>query len=557
LNTCEILLTTPSHIERILLHPQFNALVRRLKYVILDEIHCMGSEDGELWERALVMLPCPFVALSATISDPKALADWLNQIHKMKLKRWISQKIETMRTLSARTQVADSWERKRNGEIWWESLNPEQRSEMLCFLANANSEHPGQPQNVKVACITGFQLQDYQYEWLLFEDQVAAAMQQNGFSAQEPLAPVSLIDFYSRWSHLDAKFYCPSKDLSENTAQHVSEPIKAPSAASSKAPSATPSVLPSAEASKLLDIHPLFALWNNQRYDKVKKLDSATLKSLSFSPVDSLVLHRQMLAALKVVNDKDSRGEFNDVGKEKLRKEEKEIRALTPEYYFRPRVDHQSYEEFIADPDRRARPSLLKTDVKNWTDCLKQKLIDWSETCEVAPAGVSSLLLNTTLEKTVGPFQNEISRLKEADALQYDTASLKDNMLDLLQLLQRQDMLPAIVFTNSRDSVDSILTEVTTSLEIAENKERLVRYSKEREVEQRQRVAKVKKELEDIKAAIEKKNRPDPELQKKYESKRSELQATEDEIEADTQGYHCSDRRFALGLTLTNIFSKL
>jgi hypothetical protein len=52
---------------------------------------------------------------------------------------------------------------------------------MLCFLANANSEHPGQPQNVKVACITGFQLQDYQYEWLLFEDQVAAAMQQNGF----------------------------------------------------------------------------------------------------------------------------------------------------------------------------------------------------------------------------------------------------------------------------------------------------------------------------------------------------------------------------------------
>jgi hypothetical protein len=35
------------------------------------------------------------------------------------------------------------------------------------------------------------------------------------------------------------------------------------------------------------------------------------------------------------------------------------------------------------------------------------------------------------------------------------------------------------------------------------------------------------------------------------------LLATEDEIEADTQGYHCSDRRFALGLTLTNIFSKL
>jgi superfamily II RNA helicase len=45
---------------------------------VFDEVHCIGNrEEGVFWEQALELIPCPFLALSATIGDPKRFGDWM------------------------------------------------------------------------------------------------------------------------------------------------------------------------------------------------------------------------------------------------------------------------------------------------------------------------------------------------------------------------------------------------------------------------------------------------------------------------------------------------
>ncbi|XP_059820863.1 probable ATP-dependent RNA helicase DDX60 isoform X1 [Hypanus sabinus] len=78
---CQILITVPQCFERLVLAPQRQAWVKKLKYVIFDEVHCIGQEIGaEVWEHLLVMVRCPFLALSATISKPEVLAHWLQTV---------------------------------------------------------------------------------------------------------------------------------------------------------------------------------------------------------------------------------------------------------------------------------------------------------------------------------------------------------------------------------------------------------------------------------------------------------------------------------------------
>lgn len=54
---------------------------QRIRYVILDEIHCISSpEEGKVWEHVLLLLSAPFIALSATVGDPEAFVSWLQTI---------------------------------------------------------------------------------------------------------------------------------------------------------------------------------------------------------------------------------------------------------------------------------------------------------------------------------------------------------------------------------------------------------------------------------------------------------------------------------------------
>uniref|UniRef100_A0A671ESY7 DExD/H-box helicase 60 n=1 Tax=Rhinolophus ferrumequinum TaxID=59479 RepID=A0A671ESY7_RHIFE len=54
---CQILVTVPQCLEILLLSPHHQQWVKRIRYVIFDEVHCLGGEIGaEVWEHLLVMI---------------------------------------------------------------------------------------------------------------------------------------------------------------------------------------------------------------------------------------------------------------------------------------------------------------------------------------------------------------------------------------------------------------------------------------------------------------------------------------------------------------------
>ncbi|XP_072262945.1 probable ATP-dependent RNA helicase DDX60 [Pyxicephalus adspersus] len=80
---CQVLVTVPQCLEILLLSPHRQDWVKKIKYLIFDEVHCLGGEVGaEVWEHLLVMIRCPFLALSATISNPEHLTEWLQSIKR-------------------------------------------------------------------------------------------------------------------------------------------------------------------------------------------------------------------------------------------------------------------------------------------------------------------------------------------------------------------------------------------------------------------------------------------------------------------------------------------
>ncbi|XP_060102535.1 probable ATP-dependent RNA helicase DDX60 [Heteronotia binoei] len=79
----QILVTVPQCLEILLLSPHRQKWAQKIRYVIFDEVHCLGGEIGaEVWEHLLVMIRCPFLALSATISNPKHLTEWLQSVKR-------------------------------------------------------------------------------------------------------------------------------------------------------------------------------------------------------------------------------------------------------------------------------------------------------------------------------------------------------------------------------------------------------------------------------------------------------------------------------------------
>lgn len=74
----QILVTVPQCLEILFISPHRQHWTKNVKYVIFDEVHCIGSETGaEVWEHLLLMIRCPFLALSATIGNPEDLRRWL------------------------------------------------------------------------------------------------------------------------------------------------------------------------------------------------------------------------------------------------------------------------------------------------------------------------------------------------------------------------------------------------------------------------------------------------------------------------------------------------
>jgi superfamily II RNA helicase len=103
-----VLVTLPVTFEILLLSHTAMNWKKKIKYVILDEIHCINEKSvGSYWEHVcnqiftllgflffsfflisffffsfldqiLLMISCPFIGLSATIGNPHEFRDWLN-----------------------------------------------------------------------------------------------------------------------------------------------------------------------------------------------------------------------------------------------------------------------------------------------------------------------------------------------------------------------------------------------------------------------------------------------------------------------------------------------
>ncbi|KAF4635733.1 hypothetical protein G7Y89_g2365 [Cudoniella acicularis] len=80
---CQVLVTVPHLLQIMLLAPSHaekkNSWSYRIKRIIFDEVHCIGqADDGVVWEQLLLQAPCPIIALSATVGNPKEFSDWLS-----------------------------------------------------------------------------------------------------------------------------------------------------------------------------------------------------------------------------------------------------------------------------------------------------------------------------------------------------------------------------------------------------------------------------------------------------------------------------------------------
>uniref|UniRef100_A0A0G4H8V5 Uncharacterized protein n=1 Tax=Chromera velia CCMP2878 TaxID=1169474 RepID=A0A0G4H8V5_9ALVE len=94
----QVVVMEPAALELVLFSQhdeQKRAWVDSLKYVIFDEIHCIGNlEGGSRWEHCLQLIPCPFLALSATVGNPHAFHAWLERVRKNQPGKLLRQQIK-------------------------------------------------------------------------------------------------------------------------------------------------------------------------------------------------------------------------------------------------------------------------------------------------------------------------------------------------------------------------------------------------------------------------------------------------------------------------------
>ncbi|EXX74671.1 Ski2p [Rhizophagus irregularis DAOM 197198w] len=75
---CQILVTVPQILEILVLSPQRISWARNIKRIIFDEVHMIGLDGEEHYDRLLLLSKSsPILALSATIGNPETFHKWI------------------------------------------------------------------------------------------------------------------------------------------------------------------------------------------------------------------------------------------------------------------------------------------------------------------------------------------------------------------------------------------------------------------------------------------------------------------------------------------------
>lgn len=77
---CQVLIVVPSLLESVLNAPPAG-FIGRVKYIIIDEVHKINSEEmGIPIERIIHLSPCPILVLSATLGNIEGFYGWMKKI---------------------------------------------------------------------------------------------------------------------------------------------------------------------------------------------------------------------------------------------------------------------------------------------------------------------------------------------------------------------------------------------------------------------------------------------------------------------------------------------
>ena len=74
-------------LDILLLSADSAAWAKRVRWIIFDEVHSIGGADGAVWERLVLLAPCPFLALSATLGNAAHFHGWLQRVEARRGRR--------------------------------------------------------------------------------------------------------------------------------------------------------------------------------------------------------------------------------------------------------------------------------------------------------------------------------------------------------------------------------------------------------------------------------------------------------------------------------------
>ena len=105
---CQILVTIPECLEMLLLSTTHQRWCQRIQYCIFDEIHCMsGDAASAVWERAMLLINCPMIGLSATVNNGEYVRDWIGHVEKQRCELFKLAKPRPVCFISHHERLAD------------------------------------------------------------------------------------------------------------------------------------------------------------------------------------------------------------------------------------------------------------------------------------------------------------------------------------------------------------------------------------------------------------------------------------------------------------------